>query len=43
MVLKTEIQTKNRKHDPKAVFRFFEVDQKEDKTVNRLQNIFNKY
>lgn len=43
--LKKEFKIKRDVHwiDPKAVFRYFEIEQEENQAVNKLQKICNKY
>ena len=43
--LKKEFKIKRDVHwiDPKAVFRYFEIEQEENQAVNKLQNICQKY
>lgn len=43
--LKEEFKIKRDAHwiDPKSVFRYFEIEQEENRTVNRLQKVCNKY
>ena len=43
--LKEEFKIKRDVHwiDPKVVFRYFEIEQEENRTINRLQKVCNKY
>lgn len=43
--LKKEFKIKQDVHwiDPKVLFRYFEIEQEENRTINRLQKVCNKY